>query len=561
LGSDKYVKPKHEDVKNHEAVWLNKRDVANFLNLDNNKFIWDFYIKGGSAYIEDGILVHSEQFNGLENRKAIDKITQFIEKSGLGKKTVQYKLKDWLISRQRYWGTPIPMIHCTRCGIVPVPLDELPLLLPEDVKFDQTGNPLLTSKSFMHCKCPKCHENAVRETDTMGGFMDSSWYFLRYCSPNTTDVPFDRDAVKYWMPVDQYVGGIEHAVGHLIYSRFFTKVLRDMDMLDIDEPFNALFNQGIVYKDNKRMSKSNGNVITQDEIASKYGIDTARTFLLFIATPDKDMEWSDQGIDGIHKFLTKVYKLYEEKTNSTSDSKDTYLISKQNLVIKSITSDIEGFRLNSAIVTLIDYVNYISNIQNNVSTQTLNDCLKSLALLMNPFAPHLSEECYELIGGKGFASVAKWSNFAEDKIDLKLHYLESLIDNTVKDTKSVIELAKISNPKEIEIIISEVWKYGFYTRVKELVGSGMRNVNELTKHIMNSDLKKHGQEIMKVLPKLIDKLPERILDQNTELDAFLSVRVDLSSQFDCDVRIVAAEHSKEAKAKQASPGRPSIIVK
>jgi leucyl-tRNA synthetase len=519
------------------------------------------------AYTDDGILIHSEQFNGMNNREAIDKMTEFIEKSSLGKKTIQYRLKDWLISRQRYWGTPIPMIHCPHCGIVPVPITELPLLLPNDVRFDVTGNPLLTSKNFVNCKCPKCRSSATRETDTMGGFMDSSWYFLRYCSPNTTYVPFDRNAVNYWMPVDQYVGGIEHAVGHLIYSRFFTKALRDMDMLDIDEPFNALFNQGIVYKNGHKMSKSYGNIVTQIDIAEKYGIDTARLFMLFVAAPDKEMEWSDQGVEGTYKFLMKAYKLFEDNSIKSASSsepsgiKDAYLTSKKNIVIKSITNDIDNFKLNNAVVTLMNYVNYIYQVRDNVSSKVLSDALETLALLLNPFAPHLSEECYELIGGHGFSSTTKWPGVDEEKIDIKLHYLEELVDNTSKDIRSVLELAKIESPSEIEIIISEKWKYEFFSRAKELVASGIRNINELSKHIMNSDLKKHGQEIMKALPKLVDKLPEQILSQDAEKDAFLAVRVDLSSQFKCDVKIVIAENSKEAKAKQASPGKVAIVVK
>jgi leucyl-tRNA synthetase len=513
------------------------------------------------AYVDDGILVHSEQFNGLGNREAIEKITAFIEKSNLGKKTVQYRLKDWLISRQRYWGTPIPMIHCPHCGIVPVPFEELPLELPDDVTFGQTGNPLLTSKSFTHCKCPKCHGQATRETDTMGGFMDSSWYFLRYCSPHTTDVPFDKEAVKYWMPVDQYVGGIEHAVGHLIYSRFFTKVLRDMNMIDIDEPFNALFNQGIVYKDGHKMSKSYGNVVTQGEISEKYGIDTARMFILFVAAPDKEMEWNDQGVEGIYKFLMKIYKLYEEKTNSKSDVKDAYLLSKQNSVIMNVTTNIEEFKHNTAIVALMNYVNYIYSIKDNVSKELLDNNLRTLALLLNPFAPHLSEECYELIHGNGFASISRWPAYDESKIDMKLHYLEGLIETTVKDIRSVLELAKIEHPKEIEIIISEAWKYEYYMKVKELTDSGIRNVGELSKHIMAGDLKKHGQDIMKTLPKIIEKMPEHILDQEVEKDAFLESRVDISEIFDCDIRVTLAEHSKEAKAKQAAPGKPAIVVR
>lgn len=332
------------------------------------------------------------------------------------------------------------------------------------------------------------------------------------------------------MPVDQYIGGIEHAVGHLIYSRFFTKVLRDMGMLDVDEPFNALFNQGIVYKDGKKMSKSYGNIVTQVEFAEKYGIDTARLFLLFVAAPDKEMEWSDQGVEGTYKFLTRAYRLYEEKINSLSDVKDAYLISKRNIVIKQVSSDIENFKLNNAVVALMDFVNYVYMVRENVSSRVLKDTLEILSLLLNPFAPHLSEECHELIGGKGFASIAKWPVCDEEKIDTKLHYLEGLVDNTVRDVKSVLELAKIDKPTLVEIIISEEWKYEFYNKVRELISGGMRNVGELSKHIMNSDLKKHGQEIMKVLPKVVDKLPEQILDQQTELDTFLTVRVDLGSK-------------------------------
>jgi leucyl-tRNA synthetase len=309
------------------------------------------------------------------------------------------------------------------------------------------------------------------------------------------------------------------------------------------------------------MSKSNGNVVTQDEVASKYGIDTARAFLLFIATPDKDMEWNDQGIEGVYKFLTKIYNLYDERANSAFDSKDRYLISKQNMVIKSVTSDLEGFRLNSAVITLMEYVNYIYDIKDYVSTSTLDDCLKTLALLINPFAPHLSEECYELIHGKGFASTSRWPAFDESKIDMKLHYLEELTGTTVKDIRSVLELAKIEHPRDIEIIIPETWKYEYYRKVKELVSSGMRNVGELSKHIMDSDLKKHGQDIMKTLPKLIDKMPEHILDQDIEKDAFLESRIDISETFDCEIKVTLAENSKEAKAKQAAPGKPAIVVR
>jgi leucyl-tRNA synthetase len=397
----------------------------------------------------------------------------------------------------------------------------------------------------------------------MGGFMDSSWYFLRYCDNNNSKMAFDKERVKYWMPVDQYIGGIEHAVGHLIYSRFFTKALRDMGLLDIDEPFNALFNQGIVYKDGHKMSKSYGNIVTQDEISSKYGIDTARVFVLFVANPDKDMEWNNQGIEGTYKFLTRTYKLFEEYDtfNSRGDDKDAYLASKENMVLKSITSDLNEFRMNNAIITLIDYVNYIYETREHVSKEQLRSSLKMLSLVLNPFAPHLSEECHSLIGEGGFASIAGWPEIDESLIDMRLHHIESIIDNTRKDIVSVIELAKIEKPVEIELIISEEWKYMFFSKLKELVDSGIRNVGELSKHLINSDLKKHGQEIMKSLPRMIDKLPERILDQKSEKDAFHSAADDLSKVFGCSVKVMIAEDSKEAKARNAIPGKPAIIVR
>jgi leucyl-tRNA synthetase len=333
-----------------------------------------------------------------------------------------------------------------------------------------------------------------------------------------------------------------------------------MGMLDIDEPFNALFNQGIVYKDGKKMSKSAGNSVTQVEIAEKYGIDTARLFLLFVASPDKEMEWNDQGVEGMYKFILKVYKLYEEKTNSVSDVKDAYLLSKMNIVVKSVTSDLENFRMNNAIITLMDYVNYIYTVKDNVSSRVLDENLEVLSLLLNPFVPHLLEECYSMFN-RGFSSIAKWPLCDESKIDSGLHYMEDVLESTSKDVHSVLELAKIEKPTQITIIISEEWKYGFYLKLKELVSSGMRNIGELSKHIMNSELKKHGQDIMKSLPKLIDRLPSHVLTQSVEKEAFLAVRVDLSSRFGCDVVIVNAEDSHEAKAKQAAPGKPAIVVK
>ena len=555
----------HKDEESkHQAIWLTADDAKKLNTHPYNNIGLLRYLGEDQAYISNGKLVHSESFNGLGNKEAIEKISDYIEKHNLGKRTVQYKLKDWLISRQRYWGTPIPMIFCDRCGIIPLPEKELPLLLPDDVDFSTPGNPLLTSKTFVNVKCPNCSGPAKRETDTMGGFMDSSWYFLRFCSPQTTDVPFDTDAVRYWMPVDQYVGGIEHAVGHLIYSRFFTKVLRDFGMLDIDEPFNALFNQGIVYKDGHKMSKSFGNIVTQDEIASKYGIDTARLFMLSVAAPDKEMEWNDKGIEGTFKIINRTYKLFEDfkNTNSFSNKKDKYLISKKNVLMKQITGAINDFRLNNAIIYLMEFVDYINDNKDNVSRELLSEALRDLSLLLNPFVPHLSEECYEMIGEKEFSSMAAWPEYNDELIDEELHFIEDVVKNTKRDIYSVISLSKIEKPSGIRLIIADKWKYDMYSRVCLLSkNNASRDISLISKELMTTDLKKHGQEIMKILPRIVDKLPSCVLWQDLEYDAFIEEKNDLEKEFGCAVEVIKESESTEQKAKNAMPGKPAIIVR
>lgn len=542
-------------VRDLNAKIITYKDKGHFnsTGLKSDKFpeLLNEVLSLDEAYVDDGSLVNSESFNGLSNDVAIDKISEYVEKHALGKRIVQYKLKDWLISRQRYWGTPIPIVYCQRCGTVA--LKDLPLLLPDDVDFSKPGNPILTSNSFINAKCPKCDGEAKRETDTMGGFMDSSWYFLRYCSPKTDDVAFDREAVNYWMPVDQYVGGIEHAVGHLIYSRFFTKALRDFNMLDIDEPFNALFNQGIVYKDGAKMSKSHGNIVTQDEISNKYGIDTARLFMLFVSSPDKEMEWNDKGIEGTFRFINKVYKLYEDDFTSTDSNKDKFLISRKNILIKEITNTVNDFKLNTAVVLLMDFVNYLFDVRENCSKKIYKETLNDLAIILNPFTPHLSEEIYHMNGNNDFCSVAKWPSFNEELIDEKLHYLEDVFDNTRKDIISVLELVKIK-PSEIKLIIAEKWKYDLYKEVKNM---NSKNQSEIIKHLMNTELKKHGQEIMKIVPKLIDKMPEYVIEEH---DFFAENINELEKIFKCNITILRAEDSKEAKAKQSMPGKPAIVV-
>ncbi len=397
------------------------------------------------AFTEKGFLVNSKQFDKLYSIDAIREISDFIEKNRLGRKTTQYKLRDWLISRQRYWGTPIPIVYCKRCGIVPLKEKDLPLLLPKNPDFKTKGNPLATVKDWVETKCPACKGPASRETDTMGGFMDSSWYFLRYCDPKNSKLPFDQKKANYWMPVDQYIGGIEHAVGHLIYARFFVKALRDLGMIKLDEPINALLNQGIVYKDGKRMSKSLGNVITQDEIAAKYGIDSARFFLMFVASPEKDMECNFEGIEGCSKNINRIVSLTEKKTVKTDDAG---VLHKLNKAIKEVTLMIENFQYNLALIKLNELVEYVEK------KETISkDTMEKIILMFSPFTPHICEELWEKIGNKPFASVAEWPVSDEKLICDYIEKTEQEKEKTVQDVRNILKIVNKPQPKAIYLYV------------------------------------------------------------------------------------------------------------
>ncbi|MBI2671577.1 leucine--tRNA ligase [Candidatus Woesearchaeota archaeon] len=408
------------------------------------------------AYVDEGILINSEKFDKMKSRTAIKVISDYIEKNKLGRKITQYKLRDWLISRQRYWGTPIPIVYCKKCGAVPIKEKDLPVLLPEKADFKVEGNPLQHVKEWTDVKCPSCKSKARRETDTMGGFVDSSWYFLRFCSPANKKSAFDKNEVKYWMPVDQYIGGIEHAVGHLIYSRFFTKALRDLKMLNFDEPFTKLYNQGILYKDRHKMSKSFGNIVTQTEISDKYGIDTARVFLMSVASPDSDMEWSDKGVEGSFKFLQKVLRLSELKFRKENE-KDEH---KRNLTIKNYTKLVEEIKFNLAIIELIKFTDYLAE---NPNKKGYEDLLK----ILSPFAPHICEELWNKLGKKSFVSIEKWPEYDEKKINKQIEEQEKNVDKLIEDINNVVNIIKEKGkeaskvfvyvlPKEKEIYSNEV---------------------------------------------------------------------------------------------------------
>ncbi len=383
-----------------------------------------------AAYTEhEGVLINSGKFSGMDFHEGFQAIMDEAEQKGFGKKKVNYKLRDWLISRQRYWGAPIPIIYCEDCGEVLVPEKDLPVELPDDVEFKQGAlSPLSTSKKFNNVTCPKCGKPARRETDTMDTFICSSWYYMRYADPHNENLPFDREIVNYWNPVDQYIGGIEHAILHLLYSRFFTKVLRDAKMLDYDEPFTNLLTQGMVIKDGAKMSKSLGNVVSPEEIISKYGADTARLFILFAAPVERDLDWSDQGVEGSYRFLNRVWRILGIFEDAIKNGAENYNVDELNdeeknfrrilhKTIKKVTEDLrDRFMFNTAISTLMELVNTAHNFQNKpINPNLAREFAKNLLIMLAPFVPHISAELWS----KFFESDVhrqNWITFDENAI-------------------------------------------------------------------------------------------------------------------------------------------------
>lgn len=359
------------------------------------------------AYDEDGYLVNSGEFDGLTSAEARQKITEKLEKMGIGEEKVNYRLRDWLISRQRYWGCPIPVVYCPTCGTVLVPDDELPVKLPEDVDFvTDATSPLETNKEFLYCRCPKCGGDAKRETDTMDTFIDSSWYFLRYCDPKNDKIPFDKEKCDYWMQVDQYIGGIEHAILHLLYARFFTKVLHDAGMVTASEPFENLLCQGMVLKDGGKMSKSVGNVVSPEEIVSQYGADTARLFILFAAPPEKDLEWSERGVEGSYRFLKRVWSIvgtyHQLALHDNTLSKDELALRRKlHQTIAKVTEDLDGkFAFNTAISAIMELVNDMykfAEAHKEINANLKTEVLRNLLILLAPFVPHIIEELWQTL--------------------------------------------------------------------------------------------------------------------------------------------------------------------
>jgi leucyl-tRNA synthetase len=377
------------------------------------------------AYTEVGIMTNSGQFDGLQSSDAKEAIADFLQSQGQGAKTVNFRLRDWGISRQRYWGNPIPVIYCDKCGVVPVPEKDLPVVLPKDVAFSgEGGSPLALMESFVNCSCPVCGKAARRETDTMDTFVQSSWYFLRYCCPDFKDGILDRDSVDYWMSVDQYIGGIEHAVLHLLYARFFTKVMRDLGHISADEPFINLLTQGMVIKDGTKMSKSKGNVVDPDALISKYGADTARLFSLFAAPPEKDLDWNDQGVEGSFRFLCRIWKLVHDRLDvirnaapldpGSLSAEERILRRAVHKTIRKVTDDLEeSFHFNTAIASVMELLNILqpAELSTKQFPAVMKEALQSVILLMAPFVPHITEELWQRLGNSVPLTQTSWPGY------------------------------------------------------------------------------------------------------------------------------------------------------
>jgi len=372
-----------------------------------------------AAYTEQGSMVNSEQFNGLPSEQGIWAICDYLEYKGWGKQAITYRLRDWLISRQRYWGAPIPIIYCDKCGMVPVPERDLPVLLPPDAEFKPTGeSPLKYCESFVNVPCPQCSSPAKRETDTMDTFMCSSWYFLRYTSPGVDDYPFDKNKLKYWMPVDLYTGGAEHATMHLLYARFFTKAIRDVGIIDFDEPFTRLFNQGIIIYSGEKMSKSKGNVITPDVYVTELGADAVRAYIMFIGPWDQGGEWNDNGIIGMSRWLNRVWNLaksgYTGKSSKSNAEKELNRVIHQT--IRKVTEDMERFHFNTMLAALMELTNYLSKVQDEgtVPERAWQQAITTLLLLLAPTAPHLTEELWADTGHAYSIHNQSWPGWDEE---------------------------------------------------------------------------------------------------------------------------------------------------
>lgn len=575
---------------------------------------FDFPINGERmtrAYVNDGVLDNSGEFNGLENRIAIKAITEHLEDIGKGRAIINYRLRNWLISRQRYWGTPIPIIYCEKCGTVPVPYENLPVKHPRDVEFTGQGNPLATSETFVNTTCPKCGGPATRETDTMDTFVDSSWYFFRFCDPRSPDLPFRKDILHYWGPVDQYIGGIEHAVMHLLYARFWTKVTRDMGLHEFDEPFRALLTQGMVNKENPfcehcniflptgeydpetkvcgkcgrpyilksaKMSKSLGNTVDPIEIVDEYGADTARLFILYGANPEKELEWSDEGVTHAYRVLKRAWHLLTDppaKKRVEPHVIDDFIQYQLHLTIRDATGSLEALAIRdalAAIVSLVEIVkSYAENADVGVDEELFEECRDMLPRLLAPFIPHFAEEVWEIRGhnadGTQFASLESWPEHDEHFITKETKQQWDMYDTLMDDIRNIVKIIRRGNPEEkitgIKLIVAEPWKTTVLKRALDEVAKG-GNPRAMMKSLMAEPaMRKYGKQVNALLGRVAKnpgKYSVPFPSPDAEVEFLENIKILIHNKYGVPVVVEHETESEVDKRQQAIPGKPAIVL-
>ncbi|MFC7097808.1 leucine--tRNA ligase [Halobaculum marinum] len=511
------------------------------------------------AYTEDGVLVNSGAYDGLSSAEAREELTADIDSAAFH---TQYRLRDWLISRQRYWGTPIPVIHCDDCGPVMVPEEDLPVELPEFV--NTTGNPLDAATEWKHTTCPDCGGDAVRETDTMDTFVDSSWYFLRYVSPDVDDAPFDVDRANEWMPVDQYVGGLEHAVMHLLYARFATKAIADMDMLEHREPFTNLLGQGMVQLEGEKMSKSKGNTVSPQRIVDEYGADTARLFMMQAARPDTAFDWSEEGVKSTHRFLARLADTVRSFAGSDPDGADDatagYVRSEVDAAVAVATENFDdlGFDLatreaQQLVGTLRSYRGYVDEVHAPTFERGVTVALKLLA----PVAPHLTEELYAELTGEdeGLLVDADWPTADADTDEAEQR--RQLVENTREDVRNIVDVAGIDDPERVDVVVAPEWKH---EALAIAIDSDAPNlVGEL---MQNPDIQRHGSaaaDYAKDLQAEREALRPALAPER-EHEALEAAAWLIEREFEAPVRVLTADEADDHVVKKAEPGRPAIDI-
>ncbi|MBN1214517.1 MAG: leucine--tRNA ligase [Candidatus Lokiarchaeota archaeon] len=556
--------------------------------------------KMSRAFENQGILINSEEFNGLENLSAIKAITEKLEKLRIGYATINYKLRDWGISRQRYWGCPIPIIYCEKCGIVPVPINDLPVLLPKDVKFTKSGNPLVTSESFINTTCPICGISAKRETDTMDTFIDSSWYFFSFCDPpsHELDIPYRKDIVNYWGNVDQYIGGIEHAILHLIYARFFTKMSRDLGLHDFDEPFQKLLTQGMINKAHPycskcdrfamkneldsdscklcgtnyilksvKMSKSYGNTVNPDDIIKKYGADSARFFVLFGASPESGLDFSEEGIGFASKFIRNTYSILIDPPEIIRENKtirDDLIYYYMNKIINNTNNSMQKLDIRDAVNNIIQFCSEFNKYKNEgVYDEIYNQCITTITILLHPIAPHMTEEVWEILGNDNFLSLASWIDCDQSVLTEENNFKWNLLDNIITDINNIKNLIKKDSLENISLIIADDWKYRLYSRLFELTEKTMNQGEIMGILIKDTNLKIYSKIIAQIVSRVlknIGKFSKISLSPEEELNFFKEIKPIIEKKFNTKVEILSESDIKDIKKDKALPGKPTIII-